>query len=103
VDVKPIVCIVEDEPLVCRSLAQLFQSAGLECSCYSTAPDFLAALDPHRPACILIDFQLPGMSGLELQEKLVDRGCTHPIIFLTAHADVSLAVNAMKHGAFDFL
>lgn len=102
-DLKPIICVVEDEPLVCLSLSQLFQSAGLECNCYSTAPDFLAAFDSLRPACILIDIQLPGMSGLELQEKLVERGCMHPVIFLTAHAEVSLAVCAMKHGAVDFI
>ena len=102
-DIKPTVWVVEDEPLICRSLARLFESAELECKCYSTASDFMAAFNPDRPACIIVDIQLPGMSGLELQEKLIECGCNHPVIVLTAHAEVPLAVRAMKHGAVDFI
>lgn len=102
-DTKPVVWVIEDDPLVCRALAQLFGTAGLDCRSFSNASDFLDAFDPQEPACILLDMQLPGINGLELQEILVERGCKQPIIFITGHAEVPLAVRAMKCGAVDFI
>jgi FixJ family two-component response regulator len=70
---------------------------------YATAEEFLAAAGPSLAGCILLDLRLPGASGLELQDRLAERGCSAPVIFLTGHGDVPASVRAMKRGAADFL
>jgi two-component system, LuxR family, response regulator FixJ len=102
-DFKPTIHIIEDDPLQCRSLAMLLQSVPFTYRTFSNAADFLATFNFEEPACLLVDIQLPGMSGLELQDKLLERGCIHPVIFLTGHAEVPFAVAAMKKGAADFI
>jgi len=97
------VFVVDDDEAVRESLRLLLGSVGLEVECFSSAADFLAAYDPDRSGCLLLDVRLPVMSGPDLQEKLASMHSILPIIFLTGHADVPLAVRAMQAGAFDFL
>jgi len=97
------VFVVDDDEAVRRSLGLLLGSVGLEVECFSSAAEFLAAYDPDRTGCLLLDVRLPVMSGPDLQEKLASMHSILPIIFLTGHADVPLAVRAMQAGAFDFL
>jgi two-component system response regulator FixJ len=100
---KPTVFVVDDDPGVLDSLAFLFRSVGLEAVTYASANEFLGDYDPEKAGCLVLDVRMPGMSGLELQERLEARGSTLPIIFLTAHGDVPMAVKALKAGAVDFV
>ena len=97
------VFIVDDDPGVLKSMRWLLESEGLSVETYSSGPEFLAAYDPNRPGCLLLDLRMPDMNGLELQERLVARGLHPPIIFLTGHGDVPDCTAAMKGGAIDFL
>jgi RNA polymerase sigma factor (sigma-70 family) len=102
-DTKALVHIVEDDQMLGRALVRLLGSVGIDAKAYVSPFDFLHEFDGRNPGCVLIDLRLPGMSGLELQEKLTERRCGHPVIFLTAHGDVATAVRAMKAGAMDFI
>jgi FixJ family two-component response regulator len=84
-------------------MRSLLKSVGLRSQLHASAPEFLAAYDPSLPGCLVLDIRMPGMSGLELQHELNVRGATTPVIFMTGHGDVPMAVEAMQHGAFDFL
>jgi len=95
--------VVDDDASTRRSLARLLGGAGYEVALYATAEEMLAEAGPELGGCILLDLRLPGRSGLELQERLVEQGCRAPIVFLTAHGDVPASVRAMKRGAVDFL
>ncbi|MCS6946810.1 MAG: response regulator transcription factor [Steroidobacteraceae bacterium] len=99
------VYVIDDEPPVRRSLQLLLQSVGLPCATYDGARAFLddLTLGDDISGCIVCDVRMPGMSGLELQNELNLRGVTLPLIFITGHGDVPMAVEAMQHGAFDFL
>jgi len=97
------VFVVDDDEAIRRSLDLLLNSVGLEAACFSSASAFLQAYDPDRPGCLLLDVRLPITSGLDVQEQLGSMHSILPIIFLTGHADVPLAVRAMRAGAFDFL
>lgn len=98
-----VVHVVDDDEAVRRSLALLLVSFGLEAETHPCAEDVLAQLGTLRPGCLVIDIRMPGMDGLELQAELVRRGCKMPVIVVTGHADVGLAVRAMKSGALDFI
>ena len=95
--------VVDDDAAVRASLELLLRSIGLRAETYSSASEFLEAYDAARPGCLILDVRMPGMSGLELQEKLDELHSILPIIFLTAHGDVQMAVKAVKTGAVDFL
>lgn len=95
--------IVEDDPSMRGSLARLLGDAGYHLAIFASAEDFLAAATPDPAGCVLLDLRLPGLSGLELQERLVERGCLIPVVFLTAHGELPAGVRAMKQGAVDFL
>lgn len=97
------VFVVDDDAAVRDSLALLLRSVGLASETYASADEFLAAFDPARPGCLVLDVRMPGMSGLELQARLHERRASLPIVFLTAHGDVDMAVQAVKAGAFDFV
>ena len=99
----PLITVVDDDAAARSSLRLLLKSLGLAAVAYDSATTFLAAYDPDQPGCLLLDIRMPGMSGLELQEQLNLRGAIAPIIFITGHGDVPIAVEAMQHGAFDFL
>jgi two-component system response regulator FixJ len=97
------VFIVDDDAAVRDSLGLLLRSVGLASEAFASAAEFLASFDPARAGCLVLDVRMPGMSGLELQQRLGERGASLPIVFLTAHGDVEMAVGAVKAGAFDFV
>jgi two-component system, LuxR family, response regulator FixJ len=97
------VYIVDDDEAVRSSIRFLIRSVGLPAQVYASAQEFLDAYDPRHPGCLLLDVRMPGMNGLELQEELNRRGATIPVVFITGHGDVPMAVAAMQQGAFDFL
>jgi FixJ family two-component response regulator len=100
---KPTIMVVDDDSGVRNAMRILLKSVGLESASYSSAQEFLSAYQPSQPGCLLLDIRMPGMSGLELQQQLNLRGAVIPVIFMTGHGDVPMAVEAMQHGAFDFL
>jgi len=100
---SPTVFIVDDDEAVRRSLEALVRSVGLNVESFASGQDFLASFDPDRPGCLVLDIRMPGMSGTELQETLRQRGSPLPVIIITGHGDVPIAVHAMKHGAVDFI
>lgn len=95
--------VVDDDDAMRRSLAYLFDSAGWRVESFESAHDFLDRYDGHLPGCLVLDVRMPLMSGLELQQTLKNHGVHLPIIFLTGHGDLAMAVQAMKTGACDFL
>jgi len=100
---SPVVYLVDDDEAIRDSLSLLLQSVGLEHCVYSSAAEFLEAYDRDRHACLVTDIRMPGMSGLELQQRLNEGRAYIPVIFITGHGDVPMAVNAMKSGAADFI
>ena len=100
---KPTVFIVNDDEPVRDSLKMLMRSVGLSAETFSGAAEFLEAYDPDRPGCLVLDIRMPGMSGMELQEKLNEIHAILPIIFITGHGDVPMAVKAIQYGAADFI
>lgn len=103
VDEDPVVRIVDDDDGDREALAFMLESSGWKVQAYSSARDFLVNDAPSQPGCVVLDVRMPGMTGLELQEKMNRRGFRLPIIFLTAHGDVAMAVGAMQKGAVNFL
>jgi two-component system, LuxR family, response regulator FixJ len=99
----PTVFVVDDDAAVRKSLRWLLESVSLPVECFSTAQEFLEAFQPDRAGCLVVDVRLPGLSGLELHERLLAAGSTLPTIVITGHGDVPMAVRAMKGGAIDFL
>ena len=99
----PVVFIVDDDDAVRGSLRLLLKSVGLAATALPTAQEFLDKYDPQQPGCLILDVRMPGMSGMELQQQLNVRGATIPVIFITGHGDIPMAVEAMQQGAFDFL
>ncbi|HET7811903.1 MAG TPA: response regulator transcription factor [Steroidobacteraceae bacterium] len=100
---NPVIMVVDDDSGVRNAMRSLLKSVGLECALYGSAQEFLAAWQPSQPGCLVLDIRMPGMSGLELQQQLNLRGAVIPVIFMTGHGDIPMAVEAMQHGAFDFL
>lgn len=98
-----VVHVVDDDEAVRRSLAMLLASFGLVAETHDSAETVLSRLDGMQPGCLVVDIRMPGMDGLELQEQLKARGCDLPVVVVTGHADVGLAVRAMKAGAVDFI
>jgi two-component system response regulator FixJ len=102
-----VVHVVDDEEAVRRSLAMLLESAGYDAQTYSGAQPLLTACGPNgqalAPGCLVLDVRMPGMDGLTLMEELAKRGVVVPVVIVTGHADVPLAVRAMRAGAVDFL
>jgi FixJ family two-component response regulator len=100
---KPVVHVVDDDESFRTAVTRLLQAAGYEVRGYASAGDFLIARPGDAPGCILLDVNMPGPSGLDLQAALADHGIDLPIVFLTGHGDVPMSVRAMKAGAADFL
>lgn len=97
------VSVVDDDESVRSSLGFLLRSAGLESRTFASANEFLGSYDPAQPGCLVLDVRMPGMTGLELQQQLNLRGAIVPVIFITGHGDIPMAVEAMQHGAHEFL
>jgi FixJ family two-component response regulator len=98
----PIVIVVDDDLSFRNMLSRLVSTIGLKTIQYASAEDFLAAAPPDGPACLVLDVQMPGLSGLDLQRRLTQDGHLLPIIFTTGHGDIPMTVEAMKAGAVGF-
>jgi FixJ family two-component response regulator len=99
----PLIYVVDDDEAFRDSLRWLLESAGFRVATFATAEHFLDSYQAGSAACLVLDVRLPGCSGLELQEEIIRRGHAIPIIFVTGHGDVPMAVNAVKKGAVDFI
>jgi FixJ family two-component response regulator len=97
------VFVVDDDDAVRNSLRLLLKSVGLPTVAFASAREYLDSWHPAQPGCLVLDVRMPGMSGLELQEELNRRGAIIPVIFISGHGDIPMAVEAIQHGAFDFL
>ena len=102
-EANPSVLVIDDDPEFRDSVARLLRTVGLHARQFSSVPDFLKADPPDGPTCLVLDVRMPGRSGLELQRDLAAANRQVPIIFITAHADVPMTVQAMKGGAIEFL
>lgn len=102
-DGGPVVYIVDDDTSVREGLDNLLRSAGMQVKLYQNALQFLESARPDVPSCLVLDVQLPGLSGLDLQSELTRVGVDIPIVFLTGHGDIPMSVRAMKAGADEFL
>jgi FixJ family two-component response regulator len=100
---EPNVFVVDDDQAVRDSLAMLLKSMGQKARLFDSAQAFLDQYDADMNGCIVLDIRMPGMSGVELQQRLKAMRCTIPVIFVTGHGDVPMAVEAMHQGAFDFI
>ena len=100
---SPTAFVVDDDEAVRSSLRMLLKSLGIPAVTHGSAAEFLAEYDLEQPGCLILDVRMPGISGLELQDELNRRGAIIPVIFITGHGDVPMAVEAMQHGAVDFL
>ena len=98
-----VVYVVDDDEAVRDSLQWLLEGVNYSVQAYDSAEAFLAAFDPQALACLILDVRMPGMSGLQLQEELAQRKAELPIVFITGHGDVPMAVSTMKKGAADFI
>ena len=100
---KGTVYVVDDDEAVRDSLQWLLEGKDYRVRCFDSAESFLARFDPREVACLIADIRMDGMSGLELQDKLLERKSPLPIVFITGHGDVPMAVSALKKGAADFI
>jgi RNA polymerase sigma factor (sigma-70 family) len=100
---ESLVFIVDDDAAVRRSVERLIRSVGLRAESFASAQEFLRREPPQGPACVVLDVRMPGLSGLDLQQKLADADLAMPVIFMTGHGTVPMSVRAMKAGAVDFL
>ncbi len=99
----PTVFIVDDDAAIRFAMQALMDSVNLNHEIFASADEFLEKITEQRPGCLVLDIRMPGLGGLELQEELIKRGNTLPIIFITGHGDVPMAVEAMQKGAVDFI
>jgi len=97
------IAIIDDDESVRRALQGLFKEAGLQSKTFSSAEEFLNSGQQHETACLITDIRMPGMSGLDLQVKLNAQNCRIPTIFITAHGDADMRLNALRAGAVEFL
>ncbi len=100
---EPTVFIVDDDRTIGQMMERLMRSVGLNHRLFHSGDEFLDAFPDDGAGCLVLDIRMPGISGLELQQTLNDRGCKLPIIFMTGYADVTMAVDAMQNGAFGFV
>jgi len=100
---KGVIYIVEDDPSFRKSMERLIRASGFTVVAFDSANSFLTQRRIRRPACLLLDVQLPDIDGLDLQQKLIEKGSRLPIIFMTGHGNIPMSVQAMKKGAVDFL
>src|SRR5262245_55557557 len=100
---NPFVFVVDDDRSIRESLRNLIRSAGLNVQTFASAQEFLTSRRPDAPNCLVLDVQLPGLTGLDLQQELAKVNCQIPTIFITGHGDIPTTVRAMKAGAIEFL
>lgn len=97
------VFVVDDDEALRDALGMLFRTAGLKVETFPSAAAFLQRAKPVQPACLVLDIRMPGLTGTALQDELIERGVRIPIIFITGHGDIPMAVEAVKKGAYDFI
>ena len=102
-DKQATVFIVDDDPAIRFAMQALMDSVNIEHEIFASGDEFLESAAEQRPGCLVLDIRMPGLGGLELQEELIRRGSSLPIIFITGHGDVPMAVDAMQKGAVDFI
>lgn len=102
-DTSQTVYIVDDDPAIRVAMQALLESVNLKHEIFASADEFLQYDERHRSGCLVLDIRMPGLGGLELQDELIERGRTLPVIFITGHGDVPMAVEAMQKGAVDFI
>ena len=100
---KPVVFIVDDDRSMCEALERLLGTVGLKAHTFGSAHEFMSTKRPDVPSCLVLDVRLPGLSGLDLQRRLVDMDPPMPIVIITAYADIPMTVQAVKAGAVEFL
>jgi FixJ family two-component response regulator len=100
---SPVIAIVDDDPAVREGLHSFIRSAGWRAEAFASAQEFLERSGPEAPSCLVLDLQLPGASGLDLQKRMAEAQLEIPIVFLTGHGDIPASVRAMKAGAIEFL
>lgn len=100
---KPMVFIVDDEPGIRAALRLLIKSVGYAVECFASADQFFSQFDPNQKGCLILDIRMPGMSGMDLQEKLAKINALLPIIMISGHGEIPMAVKAVQNGAIDFL
>ncbi|MEJ2403563.1 MAG: response regulator transcription factor [Candidatus Thiodiazotropha sp.] len=100
---KPTVFVVDDDAEVRNALKLLFESVGLPVICYASSLEYLQQFNASLPGCLVVDIRMPGMSGLDMQEKLTEYPIHPPVIIITGHGDVPMAVRAVQSGAVDFI
>ena len=103
IEKAPVVVVVDDDPSFRNFLSRLVQTIGVKTLLFTSAEEFLASPQPDGPCCLVLDVQMPGLSGLDLQRELTRRGRPLPIVFTTGHGDIPMTVEAMKAGAIGFL
>jgi FixJ family two-component response regulator len=103
VSIKPTISIVDDDALVREAIRRLIKSVGMNAQAYASAEDFLSSNHAQDTSCLILDVQMSGMSGLELQQRLADSGYRIPIIFISAHSNGQIREQALGAGAVDFL
>lgn len=100
---EPVVFVVDDDEAMRDALDTLIRSTGMKTALYASADAFLAGYDPQQPGCLVLDVRMPGMNGIELQRTLAEQGISLPVVIITGHGDIPMAVEAMRAGAVDFL
>jgi FixJ family two-component response regulator len=100
---SPMVFVIDDDESMRKSLKRLLTSANYECEVFSSASDFLARPPHAGPACVIVDVQMPGLNGIEMQDALIQRRRQEQLVFITGHGDIPMCARAMKAGAVDFL
>src|ERR1041385_2928415 len=100
---RPLILVIDDDPALRESVGRLLRSVGLDARLFASVSDFLQSDRPHGPTCRVLDIRLPGQSGLDFQRELAAANIAIPIIFITAHGDIPMSVQAMKGGAIEFL
>ena len=100
---KGTVYVVDDDEAVRDSLQWLLEGKDYRVRCFDSAESFLSRFDPREVACLIVDIRMGGMTGLELQDRLIERKSPLPVVFITGHGDVPMAVTTMKKGAMDFI
>ncbi|MDK2125743.1 response regulator transcription factor [Parachitinimonas caeni] len=100
---NPTIYLVDDDDAIRDSLSWMLQARGLDCRDWASGEAFLASYDAGFHGCLVLDIRMGGMSGLQVFDVLLERGCTLPVIFLTGHGDIPMAVGAVKRGAYDFI
>ena len=101
--IKPVIHVVDDDDAIRDSIVWLLDGERYSVRTYATGEDFLACVEHLSPACVILDIRMPGMTGVEVHEQLTRNAVGTPVIFVTGHGDVPMAVEAIKRGAFDFI